>query len=303
MQSPAAGRLFQRPGTDTVPLIDRPDAVWADLRGEIVDAIVNHPRSLQTRIGPSELGDPCDRAILNKLAGSPEPDRGPAWKPTVGTAIHAWLEDVLGRSLVNHTTGTDGCQFPCDGPTTPGRHRPRWLLEQRVTVGTVGGVDITGSCDLFDTVTGVVVDWKTKGRRTLQQHKKNGPGKTYRRQAHLYGRGWELAGHRVTAVMDVFLPRDGELADAFVWSEPYDQQIAIDTVARADRLAGELQALQSVFPPEQALQLALSQHPDLCDDEWCRWCRPPHQLNSRPGHGTPAAPKAPRTLAAFRNSA
>ena len=66
-------------------------AVYDVIRG----AIANHPRSLQKRIGPSEIGTPCDRRIGYKLLGQDENPRGDAWKPTVGTAVHGWLEKAL----------------------------------------------------------------------------------------------------------------------------------------------------------------------------------------------------------------
>ena len=56
--------------------------------GMIRHAIAHHPRSLQKRIGPSEVGTPCDRRIGYKLLGHTENERGDAWKPTVGTAVH-----------------------------------------------------------------------------------------------------------------------------------------------------------------------------------------------------------------------
>jgi hypothetical protein len=66
-----------------------------DLMDAIRHKITHHPRSLQKRIGPSEIGNPCDRRIGYKLLGQPENPRGDAWKPTIGTAVHAWLEEAL----------------------------------------------------------------------------------------------------------------------------------------------------------------------------------------------------------------
>ena len=40
--------------------------------GLIVDAANNAPRSLQKRIGPSEVGDPCERKLSYKLLDWPE---------------------------------------------------------------------------------------------------------------------------------------------------------------------------------------------------------------------------------------
>ena len=64
---------------------------------EIIDqvrwAIENQPRTLQTRIGPSEIGEPCPRALIARLFGIPEP--GPPEPPNcrawVGTCMHSGL--------------------------------------------------------------------------------------------------------------------------------------------------------------------------------------------------------------------
>ena len=46
------------------------DLLKRELMHVIEDAIVNHPRSLQKRIGPSEVGHPCPRRIAYTLLGA-----------------------------------------------------------------------------------------------------------------------------------------------------------------------------------------------------------------------------------------
>ena len=46
-----------------------PDVLASELLAIVHDAIVGQPRSRQKRIGPSELGNPCDRRIGYRLAG------------------------------------------------------------------------------------------------------------------------------------------------------------------------------------------------------------------------------------------
>lgn len=183
----------------------------------IKDAILNHPRSLQTRIGPSEVGHSCARRIGYKLLGHPETNAGAdvPWLPTIGTGVHGWLEDTF----------TDA-----NGPLD----EPRWLTEMTVSVGEIGSTDITGHADLFDRSTGTVIDWKIVGPTTLRKYKAGGPSPEYRAQAHLYGRGFTRRGLRVRRVMIAFLPRNSELRDAHIWSEPYNEQIALDALNRAE---------------------------------------------------------------------
>lgn len=202
-------------------LAGAPDtSLFNDLLDGITDGIVNHPRSLQQRIGPSELGTPCEHCLAAKLAGWTE-TRDAAWLPTVGTAVHAWLADQF--------TGT-----------------PRWLTETKVEVGDLNGVPITGSADLFDLFTGTVVDWKIVGVGTLRTVRASGPSDQYRAQAHLYGRGFVRAGHRVDRVAIAYLYRSAwPGVQMHLWSEPYDEAVAVATLERATATLRALDALHA----------------------------------------------------------
>lgn len=111
---------------------------------------------------------------------------------------------------------------------------PRFLLEHKVNVGEIFDEAITGSCDVYDSWTFTVIDWKIVGGQQLLKYKENGPGEQYRAQAHLYGRGWQRQGRRVDTVAVMFLPRDRELDKAHFWHEPYDEQVALDALTRVE---------------------------------------------------------------------
>src|SRR5204863_8188944 len=130
----------------------------------------------------------------------------PAWIPTIGRAVHEWLETTLIAHLAH--TGSD-----------------RYLLEGRVNVGTVGGMDVHGSCDPFDTHTGTVADYKITGTTTLRQCARDRTVKPgYRRQVQLYGRGWRQAGYDVQSVAVWCLPRNGlVLGQGYLHQEPYNE--------------------------------------------------------------------------------
>lgn len=212
-----------------------------ELLDTITEAIRNRPRSLQREIGPSELGVPCDRALLHKLAEEDEPrERGPAWKPEVGTALHAMMERL----------------FSTDEKVEDG-----WLTEENLLVGDVGGTGITGSADLYNG--GAVVDWKFVGPSMLKKYKASGPGEQYRGQAHLYGRGFRTLGYAVELVMIAFVPRDGELDESFFWWERFDPDHAEAVLARANKLF----RLQDALGAEKAAELF-----PACTDPWCAWC-------------------------------
>lgn len=213
---------------ETLAPLDDPRRLGVELKGLIQDDIANQPRSQQTRIGPSEIGDPCTRCLGHKLAGIqplPEPP-GAAWLPYVGTAMHSTLTDLF--MSLNTTSGA----------------AMRWLVETTVSVGEIDGVDITGHADLFDLDTGTVIDWKLVGKTTLTGALKHGPSDVYRTQAHLYGRGFTRRGLTVHHVAIYYLPRNAiNLAGGYFWTEPYDEAVALKALDRANALAAQLRNL------------------------------------------------------------
>jgi hypothetical protein len=198
-----------------------PDDTWKEYRHVIDWAVDNQPRSLQTRIGPSELGNPCDACLISKLAGLPERrDPGTSWLPFIGTSVHEQLQVIFA------TFNT-------------GQQRSRFLTETTVSVGDVGGQEITGHADLYDILTGEVTDWKIVGVTKLREVRKTGlPGEAYRVQGHLYGYGLTRRGLPCRRVRVAFLPRNARtLADAVIWHEEYDQAVAADALYRAHQFA------------------------------------------------------------------
>src|SRR5690606_13348827 len=141
-------------GVEHMSLLLRRKA-YRDLRAVIEDAAVNQPRSLQARIGPSQLGTPCDKCLAWALAELPRP-REFAWFPVIGTGVHALLEEWV-------------------------KPHDRYLTEERVTVGTVGGRDVSGSCDVYDTKTHTIIDYKITGHGTISKARKSGPSAQHRR--------------------------------------------------------------------------------------------------------------------------
>jgi hypothetical protein len=218
-----------------------PARLKRDLLATIAGAINSHPRSLQERIGPSEMGSPCLRRTGFRLSGiSPVPkvqdSHSVPWRPTVGTAVHRWLADVFDMLDPLHES---------------------WLTEHSVMVGTVDGQDVWGSCDLYHRDSATVVDWKVVGASTLRAVRANGPSDVYRTQVHLYGQGFRNAGQQVRHVAIMFLPMAGELADAVWWTEPFSEGIAADALATVGGLA---KALRLAGPDVVIPALPTAQH-------------------------------------------
>jgi hypothetical protein len=238
-----------------------PDLLCAELLGLIGDAINTAPRELQTALGPSEIGDPCARRIGHKLLGSPQRVLPPNWKAWVGTTMHAGLAGIL-----------DVDNLRC-APDLGGHER--WIVETRVDVGH----GVTGTVDAYDCVTATEVDFKTCGRTMLRKYKREGPGAAYQIQGHLYGLGLTRAGHPVDTVSVMFLPRQGELAEAYYWHEPFDPDLAEAALQRYDGIRTLVELLG-----DNALD-ALPKSP-----EWCTHC--PFYMSGCDGHPDARPPLA-----------
>lgn len=202
-----------------------------DALAVIENGIRQQPRSQQKLIGPSEIGTDCDHCLAAKLAGWDETEREVAWLPFIGTAVHAEIASM----------------FEADNArATAAGNRPRWRVEKRVEVGTIGGHPISGTCDLYDTFDGIVIDWKIVGAATLRTAKA-GAKPVYRVQGQLYGLGQENAGHTPREVAIAHLPRNAmSLAQAVIHVEDYDPEIAHQALARANKIHANLQALASI---------------------------------------------------------
>jgi len=199
-------------------------AVVAQLRAIIEHDISNDPRTLQTALGPSEVGCACDRCLIHMLAGHQGQEVGVPWLPALGRAVHEANELAVTRHML-HQLDTGVSDFG-----------EEWITEGEVTVGDIDGEPITGHSDVFHKPTGTVVDYKVVGTTTLKKIRADlsGVSLTYQRQGHMYGRGWARAGYTVRAVAIWFIPRNGfTLSQGRVWSAAYDEQVAVDALARA----------------------------------------------------------------------
>jgi hypothetical protein len=223
--------------------VDLPPSTITELRQVLIDFEAARPRSMQTALGPSELGTPCQQQIARKLARAPRrPITEPTWAPFQGTAVHASMEDVV--AFWNAQLG-----------------RERWLAEDRLVVDPGPGhyPEIAGHGDAFDLDHGMVVDWKhvgTTALKKLRTAKRMGKpprdqvSQEYRLQAHLYGLGHENKGRDVRAVRLVLLARSWQYDDSDEWTEPYNPELARWAIERywkvVDRLAdGGLEAVPS----------------------------------------------------------
>lgn len=224
-----------------------PPPLLRELLSVITSTSRNAPRSRQTAIGPSEIGNSCRRRTALKLLGAPTHNVGDGWAATIGTAVHAWLEEA----------------FTADNARRSREKLPhRWLLEEKVTVRE----GLRGSCDVFDLETQTVIDWKVVGNTSLKKYRSKGPSKQYRVQAHTYGVGWVNQGQPVKQVAIVFLPRAGFLADTHIWTEAFDPSVCHSALADLDDLVVGMNVAEQLDALDDFLRLLPR------DTENCRFC-------------------------------
>ena len=166
------------------------------------------PRSQQVMIGASEIGTPCARRLAYKLLDV-EPvnvDMEP-WPAIVGTSVHYYLE----RAFKKH---------------------PDYMTEVKVTLEPW----TKGTADLVHIPSKTVIDHKVVGATALKNYKRNGMSQQYRVQLNMYATGLRLQGVEIENIAIMFWSRSGMLRDAFSITEPYNENLVNDMLARFDAI-------------------------------------------------------------------
>lgn len=176
-------------------------------------------RSMQTTIGPSEVGEECNRKLAYKLAGVPRSNVRDSWAAFVGTQVHRGLEDVF--------RWADG-------------GRDRFLVNHRVQVAPP--LIPSGTLDRADRTLSMVIDDKTVGASSLSKLWLDGPSRQQRVQLMCYAMGMEDSGERFDRVALVGWPRAENLDHLYVHVEPYDRVLAEDAITRLAAIDARLRS-------------------------------------------------------------
>jgi hypothetical protein len=210
------------------------DSIKSDLLAVVELDWAGHGRSAQKAIGPSEAGSECARQLAAKMVDAPrtnpQGDSLPAW---LGTAGHSALELAF-------IAENERLMF--------NQQAPRWITERRLQIAD----GLAGTADLYDVRDGRVTDFKFPGASMFSKYRKGGPSEVYRVQGHLYGLGYANAGFDVREVSIWFIPRSSSFEKSFVWSEPFDRDLAL---AAVDRLAKIRTAVDLIGAVEDNSQL------------------------------------------------
>jgi hypothetical protein len=108
----------------------------------------------------------------------------------------------------------------------------RYEVEEKVKIRA----NLSGTIDLFDKQLGIVLDWKTTSPSNLQVRKREGATDQNIIQTMLYAYGKAQQGVTVNFVGLIYLPTGGSITDMYVELHPYDEQVALDALARLDSI-------------------------------------------------------------------
>lgn len=258
------------------PKLPSGNTAFASMYAHELHEIINRqahrqPRTLQTHLGPSEIGAECDRQVVGKLAGEPPTNHVvDPWASIVGTAVHAWLAEKFGFE-----NNLNGLPFP------------RWLTEQRVSPHP----SYPGTADLYDTAYKAVVDWKILGPTTMAKVRRPmGPPARYQIQLLLYALGYRNLGLPVERVMLAALPRTEPTLDAmYVWEHVCT---AADDVL-IEAVLGKTATRRQIAGEVMARRIPITAVPITPSDDGCFFCPYYRPQSARdggpgcPGHSSP----------------
>jgi len=230
-----------------------------EVRDLLVDILLEHekrrPRTMQKALGPSEIGDPCDRSLAYKISGFPEPESfvDDPWFAMLGTGIHAIIADALAEQ--NNLAKAAG-------------YSPPWLIEHRVEVAP----GITGTTDAYNIWKRMVLDHKLVGKTSQEKTRKHGPKTGYRVQGHAYGLGMVRQGYEVDLIAIALYPRHNYLTKSmYVWSEPFNPSIVYKALERLEIIAQLVKLLNPLGDPIRFTEFRKFPS-DEC--QYCPWFRP-----------------------------
>lgn len=189
-------------------------------------------RDKQRKIGPSQIGNPCDYCLGLAVLGRGGSRYNHWWMGArIGTAIHESLE----VAAQEHVERPREAKFNA-------LHQAG--TELKVYVGEAPGYGmITGSADLVLLRDRHLVDYKTTTRKKIDKLKIDGPPEQYHVQQQLYMYGLNGPNHQlpIERASLVFICRDGS-SDADVWvsSFDYDPSVAEHALERLGKIAAYL---------------------------------------------------------------
>lgn len=198
-----------------------------EVRNLVMDLLkTQSKRDGQAKIGASEIGNPCDYCVANRLLNNPKVSSIYWLGARIGTGIHAELE----KEIAKHVDEPQEAKFSSlkDAASEYNLH----IYEME------GYGEIRSTADLLVTNELHLVDFKTSKKRQVDKYKLDGVPYQYVVQQQLYAYGFnKMVDGLVQRISLVFINRDGSTdSDFWVYSMDYDESIALKALDRLESL-------------------------------------------------------------------
>ena len=212
-------------------------------------------RDEQTRIGPSDLGNPCNLCLAAKMAGEPVP-RSFSLYPWLGTAIHHLIEWTTEKIRLVHRPGLNDMAMEIFGhPTAVAELH----IEKAVFIPGYGWCP--AHIDYLLPNEGCLVDWKSSSRKKVKAYRARGFVPTDNvGQTLIYLHAAITNGYPVESAVLVYIPRDAATLDE-IWA--YEVQYDIVEINKIIERAANIQ-----------LWIDAGRWKELDSDPDCMTCNP-----------------------------
>lgn len=193
----------------------------------IIDLLTTQTkRDKQSKIGASEIGNPCEYCVAHRLAGTEKLSSKYWMGARIGTGIHAELE----HEIAKHVEEPQETKFNVLKDAASEYKLFIWHME--------GYGDIYSTADLLVTNELHLIDFKTSKKLQVQKYKLHGVPLQYVVQQQLYSYGFnQMVPGLVKRISLVFINRDGSSDDdVWVHSFDYDEEIALEALDRLQKL-------------------------------------------------------------------
>lgn len=191
--------------TKEEPVLSVPSMLAGEWARDVIMSVAhNSPRSLQAHLGPSEIGQQCERRIAYRVLGTPYVNYPDPLKAMLGTGFHEVMAEGLAR--------LDPRRYAVEIPVT---YR-----------------GISGQLDVYDRYRKRVVDWKTSLLKRIRRYRREGIPVNGRVQIAIYAEGLRAAGEDVQETSLIYVPRDDELGPLYAWVGKPDKALADEYIDR-----------------------------------------------------------------------
>lgn len=185
-------------------------------------------RDVQLRVGPSDLGDPCNYCLGSKMAGV-KPKRSFSMYPWLGSAIHKLIEWATEWKRFKLIDGVNNMAWAVFGHPAA---VSELYIEKAIFIPGYGWCP--AHIDYVFPNEGCIVDWKSSSRKKVKSYKVHGVPIENVGQTLLYLDAAKKYGYNVESAVLVFIPRDAaDVSEMWAYEVFHDESEVKSIIDRA----------------------------------------------------------------------